>query len=164
MPMKMLLIITGFLCLVASASATNQVRDPVIWNGQTNYPVIGPDIWSAFPKDKQPEFDQDSTANYKGYRAVWQIQDGSLMLLAVKAKVSGKEVGLVELFPGKGAPISATWFSGTIIIPRGERIGLWKGHARDVYTKETHITLEKGRVVKIEEESFDPRKTPVWKI
>ena len=38
-----------------------------------------------------------------------------------------------------------------------------KGEARDVYTKEAHITIAKGKVVKTEEKTFDPKRTPVWK-
>jgi hypothetical protein len=145
-----------------SALATQQIRDPVIWDGRTNYPVQGPDIWGAFAKEQLPKFDWHSTANYKSYKAVWEIRDGTLFLLALQAEIQGSPVSLELVFPSKPTPIAATWFSGTIIIPCGKLIGLWRGHARDVYTKETHLVLEKGNVIKIVTETHDPLTTPVW--
>lgn len=156
------------LAATHSAQATRQGSDPLIWNGETVHPENGPTIWDAFPENQRiiqkPKFDIESTANYKGYTAKWEIKDDALHLVSLEGKIDGKKVGVSDVFPGKTVPILASWFSGTVIIPRGKEIGLMKGEARYVYTQETHLTIQKGKVAKVEEKTFDPKKTPVWKI
>lgn len=156
--------ILALVFVTHSAHATRQISDPLVWKGETVYPESAPSIWEAFPEKEKPKFDMDSTANWKGYRAEWEIKDDLLLLVSVKGEIDGRSVRIGDLFPGKKSPISATWFSGTLIIPRGKEIGLMKGEARYVYTKEMHLTIEKGKVVKTEEKTFDPKKTPVCKI
>ena len=162
--MNLVITILGLLFLTASAHATRQITDPLEWKGETVYPASGPTIWDAFPEKQKPKFDMDSTANWKGYGAKWGIKEDTLFLTSLDGRIGGKEVEISDLFPGKKPPIPATWFSGTIIIPRGKEIGLLKRKARYVYTKETHLTVKKGKLVKVEEKIFDPKKTPVWKI
>lgn len=143
--------------------ATRQLRDPLLWKGETVYPEPGPTIRDAFPKNGRPRFDAQISINQKGYRATWEIKGDTLWLISLEGKIEGKKVGIRELFDGRSAPLAATWFSGTVIVPRGEEIGLMKkGELRYVWTKETHITVEKGKVTKVEEMVFDPDKTPVW--
>jgi uncharacterized protein YceK len=143
---------------------TRQISDPLVWNGETVYPERGPSIWYAFPEGKKPEFDWDTKDNWKSHRANWAINDGVLFLVSVEAKIDHKRVGIDELFPGETSPISATWFSGTIIIPRGKELGLMKEEFRNVYAKEMHLTIENGKVVKTEEKTFDRKNTPVRKV
>lgn len=158
--------ILALLLVTNSAHATRQRSDPLLWRGETVYPELGPSIWGAFPGNEKiiqnPKFDFESTGNYNGYRAKWEIKDDALFLVFLEGKIDGKSVGIGDLFPGKNSPISAVWFSGTLIIPRGKEIGLMKGEARYVYTKEMHLTIEKGKVVKTEEKTFDLKTTPVW--
>jgi hypothetical protein len=158
-----------FVVVTHSAFATSQRTDPLVWKGVTVYPQSGPTIWGAFPENKdiiqKPKFDIDSTGNYKGYAAKWEIKDDTLFITWLEGKIDGKKLGLSDVFPGKESPLAAIWYSGTVIIPRGKKIGLAKeGEARHIYTKETHLIIEKGKVVRTEEKTFDPEKTPVWKI
>jgi len=136
-----------------------------MWNGEKFHPEGEPYIWSAFPQNKHviqyPKF--ESTAD-RGYTAEWEVREDTLFLTSLEGRIDGKQVGLTDVFPDKKAPISATWFSGSIILPLGKVIGLHKDLGRHIYTKETHLTMEKGKLVKKEEKTFDPEKTPVWKI
>lgn len=84
-------------------------------------------------------------------------------LIALEGKIDGKKVGVSDFFVGKESRIAATWFSGTIIIPRSKEIGAVKnGEARYIYEKETHLGIDKGKLVRKEEKTFDPKRIQVW--
>lgn len=76
--MSRLTIILALLLMAFAAHATRQVSDLLIWQGETVYPERGATIWEAFPEKQQPKFDLDTTANWKGYRAKWEIKDDTL--------------------------------------------------------------------------------------
>ncbi|MCD6048730.1 MAG: hypothetical protein K0Q55_133 [Verrucomicrobia bacterium] len=158
-----LILILGLSVVMSSLHATNQIIDPIVWKGETFYPMPGPSILGAFPEKEKPQFEVASTSNWKGYEAEWEIKDNTLLLLSLKGRVKGKHKEITELLPGKKPPIPATWYSGTLILPRGKEIGILKKESRFVHEKETHLTFEKGRLVKTEDKTFDPKKTPVWK-
>lgn len=158
---KIYYYLCGFFTTL-SAHATLQGGDPLVWKGETVYPVCEAAISDAFPKKQYPQFDIDNTANWKSYTAKWEIKGDRLYLVTIEGKIAGKKVVLEDLFPRKKSPIQAMWFSGTIIIPCGREIGLLKGVARHIYEKETHITVKKGKVVKVKKKVFHPKKTPVW--
>jgi hypothetical protein len=157
-----LILILELSVVVSSVHATDQIIDPLVWKGETFYPRPGPSILEAFSEKDKPQFEVPSTANWKGYEAEWEIKDNSLLLVSLKGIVKGKHKEITELLPDKKPPIPATWYTGTLILPRGKEIGIHKKESRFVYEKETHLTFEKGKLVKTEEKTFDPKKTPLW--
>ena len=63
----------------------------------------------------------------RGYRGVWHISKSRLYLIAL-ADPSGEEIDLSALFPECETRVFAHWFSGTIRLPYGARLG---GHERE---------------------------------
>ena len=61
--------------------------------------------------EKVPEFAVESTSNWKGFNANWEIKDGKLWLTAFSAKLKGKVVEPGELFHAE-LPIHAKWVNG----------------------------------------------------
>ena len=84
--------ILALLFVAQSAHATRQSSDPLIWKGETVYPERGPSIWKAFPDKQEPKFDMDTTANWKGYRAKWEIKDDLLLLISLEGRIDGNSV------------------------------------------------------------------------
>ncbi len=58
-----------------------------------------------------PQFDLDSTANWKAYTAAWEIRDGKLWLATFPAQFKGKPFD-AEKMPGMPLPAEATWLCG----------------------------------------------------
>lgn len=84
-----------------------------------------------------------STACYRGYSSCWAISDGKLFL----TKISGN-------FHLRGRhPILADWFSGTLIIHKGNqyrdkgRISRKKDYANFTRNRLTYLVIENGLVV-----------------
>jgi hypothetical protein len=153
-PMKPLILIALGCLLGLQVHATDQIIDPLDWKGETFYPRLGPSILEAFPEKEKPQFEVRSTGNWKGYEAEWEIKDNTLFLISLKGSIKGKHKDITELLPGKKPPIPATWYTGTLILPRGKEIGIHRKESRFVYEKETHLTFEKGKLVKTEEKNF----------
>jgi len=82
--------------------------------------------------------------------ATWLIEGDTLYLTEIKqARVHGAAVGLAELFPGQGARVEATWFSGEIRI-HGIREPTVGHRERDRI-----LTFQRGKLVR--SELGDPR-------
>lgn len=160
MPMNMprFSVFISLIAVAVSATATEQVRDPLVYKGKTVYPLNGPFIWKAFPEKKWPKFDPDTTANYKGHYAKWRVKRDSLFLESLNGSIGGKSVTLKDVFPGRKAPILATWVTDVIVIPKGKRLGFLRDPFRYYYEQETHLTIEKGKLLKVEEKTNSARK------
>jgi hypothetical protein len=79
-----------------------------------------------------------STACYRRYLGTWEIKDGMFYLINLIGKIKLR----------KQKPIFASWFTGTIQIPKGEKIGSDRIHG-PIYEQEIHIEIESGIVLKI---------------
>ena len=151
--------ILGLSLIASTAGATSQESEPVVWKGTTYYPLSGPGMpWNSSPNTPRRLFDEDSTSNYKGYHATWEVKDGVLYLTSFEAKEHGKKVGLSQIFPGKTPPIKAEWFSNSIDLPQGGPIGR-DSDDRPVYARELLLHFTKGKLVKTEEKAADSSRT-----
>lgn len=103
-------------CSLSSLLATQQVRDSVTYQGERRYMMESP-LNSIWPPDGAPRFDVDSTANWKSYRAAWEIRDNKLFLVSFEAKQGGAPFPIAKLFPDQKLPIFAKWYSGALNIP-----------------------------------------------
>jgi hypothetical protein len=58
----------------------------------------------------------NSTACWRGYVAIWQIQDGILYLAALNAWQGDQKADLKRLFPDrfKSGKVKADWFTGAL--------------------------------------------------
>ena len=130
----------GALAIVLAAIpafATEQVRDTIALAGQQDSILERPlnDFLRRLPEI--PRFDIPSTANYKGYTAIWEVKDSRLFLATFHATTNREPYSISSLFPGHKLPIHADWYSGTVHIISG-RETLAQGR----YTYERVIALE----------------------
>jgi hypothetical protein len=84
---------------------------------------------------QRPDFGIMSTALARGYIGSWEIVQGRLYLVKL-SDPNDRDVGLEWMFPGYPERVFAHWFSGTIRVPRGERLhyvhmGYLRVHERD---------------------------------
>ena len=132
-----------------------------IWNGEFNFRHL----WKKKPKyltkrilsykrspltflewftDKNPlhrlrriskEF-QFSTACWRCYQGKWEIRDQHFYLVDLKGRLRLEE----------GPPLFAEWFTGTLRIPKGERLCYVHMGFETVYEEEIYIKIENGIV------------------
>lgn len=79
-----------------------------------------------------------STACWRRYVGTWEIRDDTFFLRSVIGNylLSGDE------------PLRADWYSGTLRVPRGERIQYVHMGFGSVYAEELYIEIRRGRVIK----------------
>lgn len=119
------MIIRGFLITVASISmmtvvptereyCTEQERDVVLLDGERHFfatlPPTG--LWGNLATEA---FDVQSTSNWKGYEASWEIKDNKLWLTAFSAKIKGRQVVSKQLFKSE-LPCPAIWVHGPLYL------------------------------------------------
>jgi hypothetical protein len=166
------------VCWACVAQATQQESDFILFKGQkceleTHWMFPSPleSYYRSDPSQKSP-FESASTANYRGHVATWEIADGRLYLVDIKARGApepdsapwkkdtlpeqGKTL-LQKLFPktmdGKGR-IFANWFDGNLRVfgKPVKRIYKHPGseESREIvdYTEVTLLQLKRGVVTR----------------
>lgn len=78
-----------------------------------------------------------STACWREYIGTWEIKDGRFYLINI--------IGKYKIIDG--SPIHADWFSGEVIVPRGDLLdfNIALGF-KLTYEQELHLTIEQGIV------------------
>ena len=138
---------------------TSQVADRIIVNGDTlslfNTPLEEkngqvPDTLLSHPST--PKFfgnDGVSTACWRGYRAVWSIENDSLFLVGILQCHSNKKADIKKYYKTDAKErVFADWFIGTLRIPTGHQIE----HAPlgfSLHSIEYRISMIKGRVYQV---------------
>jgi hypothetical protein len=145
--LKISLALLGVLGLLwaEKALATTQIPDSLYLNGQKHFLDSLPLEQYYGPSNPRPQFRAPNTATWRGYVATWEIDGGGLYLKDIRAWTWQGEAGLGDLFPGRPAPVAATWFTGQLKVPQGRMIR--PGAPRPLYEQYLMITVEKGRVV-----------------
>jgi len=132
---KCLFTIILILFLDSIVFATGQISDNIIYKGES-YTLFTNPLESYFKlhPDKRPETGIMSTALWRGYVATFEIKDKKLFVKDIEIEVwkdtmwkdtishdtEWKSV-LTEVFPEKDS-LHTNWFSGLLVIPKGELI------------------------------------------
>lgn len=107
-PTSLLLFVMVCFCACPKGLCTDQEMEFVVIDG-SEFVFLDWHL-NAF-WEKAPEFDVETTSNWAGYTARWEIKDGKLWLTAFSAKLKGKVVEPKDLFHAE-LPIHATWVNG----------------------------------------------------
>jgi hypothetical protein len=126
------------------AFATSQFRD-VITIGRKESVILERPL-NSFLGTNGPRFDVESTGNYKGYFAKWEIKESRLYLTSFNAKTNGQSFPVSVLFPNKKLSIEALWYSGTIHVVEGAE-KVVKGYL-EMFGRLTAYEISKGAVVR----------------
>ncbi len=101
-------------------------------------------------KSRRPVFAPKSTANWRGYLATWEIDDGELYLASLEGRMrKDDEVidGSVETaFPWVKGKLLAKWFSGEIRCPEGRLLTYVHHGYCSTYERDRFLRFEKGRL------------------
>jgi hypothetical protein len=141
------------------AAATAQEPDYIVLDGerlQLETNVLRPMLQSGAIKLPKP--DAQWTSNWRGYVATYEVRDGVLLLTSISVLrdppgKTGKDVEAVptevlpDVFGGKHeAP--AIWFSGTLVLPRGEVVDYVHMGYGSTHERYTILTVKHGHIAR----------------
>jgi hypothetical protein len=145
-------ILWGALAFGGSAWATAQIPDELVYEGEKCMLFSEPleSYWG--PGNPRPRFVPPHTANWRGYRASWEIAEGMLYLTGLRGQVGNpdgtlSQVTLAEIFPGNTGRVEAVWFTGTLRVPQGKQIRYTHMGYESMYERDLLIRLERGKVL-----------------
>lgn len=94
---------------------------------------------------RKPEFQFNCTALWRGYVGWWEIVAGRLYLAKLTGTlVDGSDTSLEAVFPGYPKRVFAHWYTGTIRIPRGQRLHYRHMGYGSVYERDEMLAFEQG--------------------
>jgi uncharacterized protein (TIGR02996 family) len=133
---------------------TAQIADRIVFRGERRMLFSNPLQSYPWPPPGRPRFHWTSTANYRGYVATWEVKGDELFLIDIDANLQVKNdeghcrrVGMADLFPTGGEPLAATWFSGVLRLPDGERVRYVHAGYASSYEHDLLLAVVEGRVV-----------------
>ena len=98
-----------------------------------------------------PPFRAQSTALWRGYVGTWEVREGRLYLIAIRAQLEdGTTVTLETLFPGYPDRVFAHWFTGELRVPQGRVINYVHQGYQTQFQADLFLRLEKGVLVSAE--------------
>ncbi|WP_431101912.1 hypothetical protein [Roseateles noduli] len=148
-----LLLVAGPL-LANPAHATAQIPEEIVLDGRVEQLLTEP-LNVILREDKnldrlRPYVSEDVCSGaWRGYRGTWAIDDGKLFLTALVTDPCSdkpRSVPLDVLFPLTVTRIPATWYSGSLVVPRGRMIEYVHMGYKSRYERYLLITIMKGVV------------------
>lgn len=161
--MTHLLLTIGIMTIFSCQTlATPQVPDLLIYNGDTLQLFANPMSEHPHARSLSRRFFRGknrcySTACWRGYQAVWLIQNKQLYLVAIlnccrMEKTVQQKANLKKLFGKKfiNGKVKADWVNACMIAPQGNLITRYAyvGY-ESIYTFENEFCFKKGRLTKI---------------
>ena len=94
----------------------------------------------------KPDFAAGNTALHRGYVGSWEIVGGRLYLVRLTGVLvgSGADANLETIFPGYPHRVFAHWYSGTLRVPRGDRLRYVHGGWLSVYERDEMLEVVRG--------------------
>jgi len=92
-------------------------------------------IGSEYDRNKNPII--LSTACWRRYVGMWEIRNQKLYLVGISGKYKLEATD----------PLFAEWFTGKLIIPRGEMLQYIHAGFASIYEEELHLGIDKGVVI-----------------
>jgi hypothetical protein len=97
---------------------------------------------------RNPEFESNCTALWRGYVGTWEIVGDRLYIVSLNGSLKdGTEATLETVFPGYPDRVFAHWYSGTLRIPEGKQLEYVHMGYASTYERDRFLKIEKGVVV-----------------
>ena len=136
MARKLLLFHLLSFCCLLSANATGQIPDLIIIGKDTLMLLECPIEHDSILRRQVGERlsnENSSTDCWRGYQALWQIENGELSLIQIEdgkslythiPKITVNMNGIFDKYRNKEGKVIATWFSGKLKVVSGKMIHL----------------------------------------
>ena len=127
---------------------TAQIAEVLVFEGVSHHMLATPldDFfkWGG----RNPGFQVNSTALWRGYVGSWEIVDQRLYLTSLSARLkSDAEASLGSVFPGFEDRVFAHWFSGTIRLPMGKLLQYVHSGFSSRYERDVFLEIKAGVLV-----------------
>jgi len=142
----------------ARASITAQVPDYIVLDGKRELLHTNPlnDFLTAQNSRRLPGGATITSAKWRGYLATWEVRNGRLLLTRIDVELldsvapagersTRSHNALCDLFPGD-SDVPATWFTGNLIIPRGDLIRYAHLGYASIYQQYTILEVVSGMI------------------
>lgn len=148
---KYLFTIIQILLLNSIVLATAQIPDKLIYEGES-YKLFTNPLESYFKlhPDKKPKPEIVMTALWRGYVATFEIKDNKLFVYDIEIQVQKDDDSkpewksvLAEVFPDTDSQYM-DWYSGLLLIPRGELISYVHMGYESEYEAYTIVQISNG--------------------
>lgn len=129
---------------------TAQSPDSLIYDGCT-FMMFAEPLEAYFEQSgNRPDFvllnrGTRCSACRRGYTAGWEVVGEKLFLTEIDGVMEGdNDVSLQAVFPNSGDRIFANWFTGTILIPRGDELKYVHMGYLSIYEREILMHFTSG--------------------
>lgn len=126
---------------------TAQLSEIIIVDGDQRRMQFCPELPDNSPHvvpNPNPESVESSTACWRGYLGVWEIEGDRFYLKEIRPP-HGE--GLAAFLFESPERLHATWFSGVLRLPHGQLMRYVHMGFASVFEEEDHIKIERGVVV-----------------
>lgn len=162
MARKLLLFHLLSFCCLLSANATGQIPDLIIVGKDTMLLLATPiehDSILCRQVDERLSKKNFCTACWRGYQALWQIENGELSLIQIEdskslfadpdtvPEITVDLNGIFDKYRNKEGKVIATWFSGKLKVASGELIHYVHTGFEQEYEHETNYQVEQGKII-----------------
>jgi len=130
---------------------TAQMSEVLHYEGQ-KLSMVGSPLGEYFSLSGYwPPFQEQSTALWRGYVGTWEVREGRLYLIGIRAQLEdGTPVTLETLFPGYPDRVFAHWFTGDLRVPQGRMTKYVHQGFQTQYQADLFLHVEKGVLVSTE--------------
>jgi len=126
---------------------TTQVSETLLHEGQELQLRCEPLAQFAELGGSLPAFQASMTALWRGYIGTWEITQDRLYLIGVSGTLAtGGHACLEDIFPGFPERVFAHWYSGTLLIPIGQRLKSHYERFRPVYEQDLLLEIDRGQL------------------
>jgi hypothetical protein len=93
-------------------------------------------------------FDVNCTGLWRGYIGRWEIIDDHLYLVGLQGTLKGgAEATLARFFPDATGPVSASWYTGTLRVPKGRQLRYVHMGFSSTFERDLMLDVRNGVVV-----------------
>jgi hypothetical protein len=165
--MHLNLLFLIFIFFSSQSFSTAQTPDKLIIDGETIALQSNPlEIYFKNNPDKKSDEWAFSTALWRGYIAVFKIENGHLIVSDIKVQLKKEEdhrkwFSVIDQVMTKEERV-VSWYDGLLVAPRGEIVNyIHMGYASE-FEKYTLFLIEGGKVIK--RQSFSLEEYKVYKM
>ena len=158
------LAFTVFCLMSSKALATAQIPEEIQFDGRSEMLFSEPlNFYLVKHKNLaklEPYLSKDGcSGSWRGYRGTWEIRDSRLNLIRLETDPCSErptQVPLSTIF-FEAAPVFATWYTGTLVVPTGKRIEYVHMGYQSRYEWYIVFTVVEGVVTGRRETSTQPK-------